>query len=73
MQKVVLLSRLAAGYDTDRFIFEYDGKRIKKYYGSRLTDLQAKSQLLIDLGGKSYDEGGIIRAVSGSKGHGRRN
>ncbi len=50
MQKVVLLSRLAAGYDTDRFIFEYDGKRIKKYYGSRLTDLQAKSQLLIDLG-----------------------
>ena len=73
MQKVVLLSRLAAGYDTDRFIFEYDGKRIKKYYGSRLTDLQAKSQLLIDLGGKSHEESGIIRAVSGSKGHRKRN
>lgn len=64
MRKVVLLSRLAAGYDTDRFIFEYDGKRIKKYYGSRLTDLQAKSQLLI--GGKFHEESGIIRAVSGS-------
>ena len=48
-------------------------KESKKYYGSRLTDLQAKSQLLIDLGGKSYEEGGIIRAVSGSKGHGKRN
>lgn len=48
MRKVVLLSRLAAGYDTDKFIFEYNGKRIKKYYGSRLTSEQAKSQLLID-------------------------
>lgn len=48
MQKVVLLSRLAASYDTDKFIFEYNGKRIKKYYGSRLTSEQAKSQLLID-------------------------
>ena len=73
MQKVVLLSRLAAGYDTDRFIFEYDGKRIKKYYGSRLTDLQAKSHLLIDSAGKSHEESGIIRAVSGSKEHGKRN
>ena len=48
-------------------------KESKKYYGSRLTDLQAKSQLLIDLGGKSYEESGIIRAVSGGKGHGKRN
>ena len=48
-------------------------KESKKYYGSRLTDLQAKSQLLIDLGGKSHEESGIIRAVSGSKEHGKRN
>jgi len=73
MRKVVLLSRLAAGYDTDRFIFEYNGERIKKFYGSRLTDLQAKSQLLIDLGGKSHEESGIVRAVSGSNRHGKRN
>lgn len=55
MRKVVLLSRLAAGYDTDRLIFEYNGKRIKKYYGSRLTNLQAKSQLLLDLKGTQHE------------------
>lgn len=72
MQKVVLLSRLAAGYDTDRFIFEYDGKQIRKYYGSRLTDVQAKSQLLIDLGGKFHEESGTACAVPGSQRHGKR-
>lgn len=56
MQEVVLLSRLAAGYDTDRFIFEYNGKTFRKYYGSRLTSEQAKSLFLIEIRRQLYDK-----------------
>ena len=33
MGEVVLLSRRKAGYDTDRFFFEYKGKKIARFYG----------------------------------------
>lgn len=56
MQEVVLLSRLAAGYDTDRFIFEYNGKTVKKYYGSRLTSEQAKSLFFIEMRRQTDDK-----------------
>lgn len=42
MRKVVLLSRLSAGYDTDRFVFIYEDLKAVRFYGSRLTDKQAK-------------------------------
>lgn len=54
MRKVVLLSRLAAGYDTDRYLFLYRGKRIVKFYGSRLTDAQAKGLFLIEQKEENY-------------------
>ena len=43
MQKVVLVSRLSAGYDTDRFVFIYGKLKEVRFYGSRLTNEQAKS------------------------------
>lgn len=43
MRKVVLVSRLAAGYDTDRFVFIYDDLKAVRFYGNRLSDDQAKS------------------------------
>ena len=43
MRKVVLVSRLSAGYDTDRFVFIYDDLKAVRFYGSRLTNEQAKS------------------------------
>ena len=49
MGEVVLLSRRKAGYDTDRFFFEYKGKKIARFYGSRLTAEQAKSLFLVEV------------------------
>lgn len=47
--KPVLLSRTPAGYEEDCFIFQCGEKRIRKYYGNRLTSEQAKSQFEIDM------------------------
>ena len=35
MRKVVLVSRLAAGYDADRFVFIYDDLKAVRFYGNR--------------------------------------
>ena len=43
MRKVVLVSRLAAGNDEDRFVFIYDDLKAVRFYGNRLSDNQAKS------------------------------
>lgn len=43
MRKVVLVSRSAAGYDEDRFVFIYDDLKAVRFYGNRLSDDQAKS------------------------------
>lgn len=44
MRKVVLVSRLAAGYDEDRFVFIYDDLKAVRFYGNRLSDNQAIRQ-----------------------------
>lgn len=49
MQKVVLVSRLAAGYDEDRFVFIYDDLKAVRFYGNRLSDEQAKSMFRKEL------------------------
>lgn len=49
MRKVVLVSRLAAGYDTDRFVFIYDDLKAVRFYGSRISDDQAKSMFQKEL------------------------
>ena len=49
MRKVVLVSRLAAGYDADRFVFIYDDLKAVRFYGNSLSDDQAKSLFLQEL------------------------
>ena len=49
MQKVVLVSRITAGLDTDRFVFIFGDHRAVRFYGSRYTDQQAKNIFLADL------------------------
>ena len=49
MQKVVLVSRIAAGLDTDRYVFIFGDHRAVRFYGSRYTDKQAKNIFLAEL------------------------
>lgn len=49
MQRVVLVSRLSAGYDTDRFVFIFGDHKAVRFYGCRYTDEQAKSLFLAEL------------------------
>lgn len=39
--KVVLLKRLPFGYDTDLFIFNVNGKKVKRVFGNRYDNQQA--------------------------------
>lgn len=39
--KVVLLRRMSAGYERDRFVFKVNGQKFVRYYGDRYDDKQA--------------------------------
>lgn len=47
--QVVLVSRLSAGYDTDRFVFIFGDHKAVRFYGARYTDGEAKSIFLAEL------------------------
>lgn len=47
--KVVLLRRMSAGYDTDRFVFKMNGQKYVRYYGDRYDNEQAKSLFLREI------------------------
>ncbi|MFR5877064.1 MAG: hypothetical protein ACLUFN_11320 [Eubacterium sp.] len=40
---MVLLKRIAYGYDDDLFIFTYNGQKYRRKYGSRYDNKQAKN------------------------------
>ena len=47
--KMTIVNRVSAGRDDDLFIFKVDNKRIKRIYGDRYTDAQAKNLLLREI------------------------
>lgn len=49
LPKVVLLRRMSAGYDTDRFVFKVNGQKYVRYYGDRYDDEQAKSLFIKEI------------------------
>ena len=49
MLKVVLVSRVASGLDTDRYVFIFGDHRAVRFYGSQYTDKQAKDKFLAEL------------------------
>ena len=53
---MVLLRRMSAGYDTDRFVFKVNGQKYVRYYGDRYDNEQAKNLFLkeIERANRSY-------------------